>query len=432
MHLYSQSRARLRFDERRQAFLPGEWTAQVRSAGACNGTFDLAACLEEGYAAGDGQLVCVDSTRSLPMPAMAQPRISSGKAFVDFQNDVTAKDLVIATQEGFRSIEHVKRYTTTGMATDQGKTSNMNALAMVADLTDRPVPQVGHTTFRMPYTPVTFGALAGAARGDLFEPVRRTPIHDWAAAHGAVFENVGTWQRARWFPRSGEDMHRAVARECRAVRNAVGMFDATTLGKIEVVGPDAAEFLDRLYTGSFTRLAPGRCRYGVLLNEAGFVMDDGVVARLAPDRFHVTTTTGGAASVLHHMEDYRQTEFPELRVWLTSVTEQWAVIAVQGPLARQVIAPLITDIDLAPDAMPHMSVREGRVCGIPGATVPCQLHRRTRVTRSMCRRTTDLPSGRQCTLPVSRMASRPTAPRRCMCCAPRRATSSSARKPMAR
>ena len=143
------------------------------------------------------------------------------------------------------------------------------------------------------------------------------------------------------------------------------MFDATTLGKIEVVGPDAAEFLDRMYTGSFTRLAPGRCRYGVLLNEAGFVMDDGVVARLAPDRFHVTTTTGGAASVLHHMEDYRQTEFPELRVWLTSITEQWAVIAVQGPLARQVIAPLITDIDLAPDAMPHMSVREGHVCGVP-------------------------------------------------------------------
>ena len=227
------------------------------------------------------------------------------------------------------------------------------------------MPQVGHTTFRMPYTPVTFGALAGTARGELFEPVRRTPIHDWAAAHGAVFEDVGTWQRARWFPRSGEDMHRAVARECRAVRNAVGMFDATTLGKIEVVGPDAAEFLDRIYTGSFARLAPGRCRYGVLLSEAGFVMDDGVVARLAPDRFHVTTTTGGAAGVLHHMEDYRQTEFPELRVWLTSITEQWAVIAVQGPLARQVIAPLVAGHRSAPDAMPHMSVREGRVCGVP-------------------------------------------------------------------
>jgi sarcosine oxidase, subunit alpha len=364
VHLYSQARARLRYDERLQAFLPGEWTEQVRSAGACNGTFDLAACLEEGYAAGDA--TGAQRQYAVPCsPVRAQPVTASSEAFVDFQNDVTAKDIVIATQEGFRSIEHVKRYTTTGMATDQGKTANMNTLAMVAELTNQSVPRVGHTTFRMPYTPVTFGALAGVARNDLFEPVRRTPMHDWAASHGAVFENVATWQRARWFPRGGEDMHRAVARECRDVRNAVGMFDATTLGKIEVAGPDAAEFLDRLYTGSFARLAPGRCRYGVLLSEAGFVMDDGVVARLAPDRFHVTTTTGGAAGVLHHMEDYRQTEFPELRVWLTSITEQWAVIAVQGPQARHVIAPLIADIDVAPEAMPHMSVREGHLCDVP-------------------------------------------------------------------
>jgi sarcosine oxidase subunit alpha len=366
VHLYSQSRAALRFDEHSQTFLPGAWTEQIRAAGACNGTFGLTACLEEGSAAGDPQRrFTVAGARPIRPSHVSPLPAGDGRAFVDFQNDVTAKDLATAAQEGFRSIEHVKRYTTTGMATDQGKTANMNALAMVADLTRRPVPQVGFTTFRMPYTPVTFGAFAGAARDDLFEPVRRTPIHDWAQAHGAVFENVGAWQRARWFPRNGEDMHRAVARECRAVRNAVGMFDGTTLGKIEVVGPDAAEFLDRLYTGRFTSLAPGRCRYGLLLNETGFVMDDGVIARLAPDRFHVTTTTGGAASVLHHMEDYRQTEFPELRVWLTSTTEQWAVIAVQGPLARQVIAPLIADIDLAPEAMPHMSVREGRVCGVP-------------------------------------------------------------------
>ena len=367
VHLYSQSRAKLRFDERLQAFLPGEWTARVRSAGACNGTFGLAACLEEGYAAGDLQRKSVVEVAPtcLPSAAMTQASTISGTAFVDFQNDVTAKDLAIAADEGFRSVEHVKRYTTTGMATDQGKTANMNALSLIASLTDRTLPQVGHTTFRTPYTPVTFGAFAGMARENLFEPVRRTPIHDWAAAHGAVFENVGTWQRARFFPRDGEVMRSAVARECRAVRNAVGMFDATTLGKIEVVGPDAAEFLDRIYTGNFSGLAPGRCRYGVLLYEAGFVMDDGVVARLAPDRFHVTTTTGGAAGVLHHMEDYRQTEFPELRVWLTSITEQWAVIAVQGPLARRTIDPLVQDIDIAADAMPHMSVREGRVCGFP-------------------------------------------------------------------
>jgi sarcosine oxidase, subunit alpha len=256
----------------------------------------------------------------------------------------------------------VKRYTTAGMATDQGKTSNLNALVTVAGMLRQPVPAVGHTTFRMPYTPVTFGTLAGAARGNLLEPVRQTPLHAWAASHGAVFEDVGAWKRARCFPRNGEDEHAAVARECRAVRNAAGMLDASTLGKIEVVGPDAAEFLDLLYTIDVAALAPGRCRYALLLGENGFVMDDGIVARLAPDRFHVTTTTGGAAHVLHHMEDYRQTEFSHLRVWLTSTTEQWAVIAVQGPRARDVIAPLVEGIDLA--AMPHMSTRLCRMAGV--------------------------------------------------------------------
>jgi sarcosine oxidase subunit alpha len=363
LHLFAQSREKLRFDPASQAFLPGEWTERVRCAGACNGTHGLDACLEEGYAAGSGARRAGRTGSGARTAALRAP--AGGMAFVDFQNDVTVKDLRTATEEGFRSIEHVKRYTTAGMATDQGKLANLNTLAIVAGLLDRPIPQVDHTTFRMPYTPVTFGALAGAARGELFEPVRRTPMHDQAAALAAVFENVGGWQRARYFRRDGEDMHCAVARECRAVRGSVGMFDATTLGKIEVTGPDAAEFLDRIYTGSFMRLAPGRCRYGLLLTEAGYVLDDGVVARLAPDRFHVTTTTGGAAGVLHHMEDYRQTEFPELRVWLTSVTEQWAVIAVQGPLARQAIAAHVQDIDLAPAAMPHMSVREGRFCGVP-------------------------------------------------------------------
>jgi sarcosine oxidase subunit alpha len=361
-HIYSQSRARLHFHEGLQAFLPGEWTEQLRCAGSCNGTFELSACIEEGYAAGDIRRTFSRITIGSTATMQSSP-LTGSAAFVDFQNDVTTKDLAIATAEGFRSIEHVKRYTTTGMATDQGKTANMNTLTIVANLTGQSVPRVGHTTFRPPYTPVTFGAIAGTARGELFEPLRRTPMHEWAEAHGAVFENVGSWQRARWYPRDGEDMHRAVARECRAVRDAVGMLDASTLGKIEVTGPDAAEFLDRLYTGSFTRLAPGRCRYGLLLTEAGYVLDDGVIARLASDRFHVTTTTGGAASVLHHMEDYRQTEFPDLRVWLTSTTEQWAVIAVQGPLARQIIEPLVTGLTL--DVMPHMSVRECQICGVP-------------------------------------------------------------------
>jgi sarcosine oxidase subunit alpha len=195
--------------------------------------------------------------------------------------------------------------------------------------------------------------------------VRKTPIHDWAAEKGAAFEDVGLWKRAWYFPRSGEDMHQAVARECKAVRESVGIFDASTLGKIEVVGPDAAEFMNRLYINSWTKLEPGRCRYGVMLTEAGFIMDDGVIGRLAPDRFHVTTTTGGAPRVLHHMEDYLQTEFPELKVWLTSTTEQWAVIAVQGKHARDLIEPLVYGFDMSAEAMPHMSVRTGKIAGVP-------------------------------------------------------------------
>ncbi len=286
------------------------------------------------------------------------------KAFVDFQNDVCVKDVALAVQEGLRSIEHVKRYTTTGMATDQGKLSNMNALAIAAAVQDKSIPEVGLTTFRPPYTPVTFGAFAGPARDDAFDPIRRTPIHDWAAARGAAFEDVGLWKRACHFPREGETMREAVARECLTVRAAVGLFDASTLGKIEVVGPDAAVFLERMYVNGFQKLAVGRCRYGVMLTESGFVLDDGVIARLAPDRFHVTTTTGGAPRVLAHMEDYLQTEFTDLRVWLTSTSEHWATIAVQGPKARETLSPLIEGVDLRADAFPHMSVRDAKVCGV--------------------------------------------------------------------
>jgi sarcosine oxidase subunit alpha len=269
-----------------------------------------------------------------------------------------------------RSIEHIKRYTTTGMATDQGKLSNMNALGLAAAELKKPIPEVGLTTFRPPYTPVSFGAFAGPARGDMFDPIRRTPIHDWAAENGAVFEDVGLWKRAWYFPQARESMHDAVARECRTTRASVGLFDASTLGKIEVVGPDAATFLERMYANAFQKLEVGRCRYGLMLSEAGFLMDDGVIARLKPDRFHVTTTTGGAPRVLAHMEDYLQTEFTDLRVWATSTTEQWATIAVQGPRARETIAPLFEGMDLSNSVLPHMSVREARVCG-----VPCRLMR---------------------------------------------------------
>ena len=379
VHLYSQSRGKVVWDEARQMFLPGVSGQRERSAGACRGVFALAEALADGARAGtqaaraagfvaaDPAIPRVDNapeTQGGTMGDVSARGRAHAKAFVDFQNDVAAKDIRLAVREGMRSIEHVKRYTTTGMATDQGKTSNLNALAIAAQMLGKSPPQVGLTSFRPPYTPVTFGTLAGASRGELFDPVRRTPIHGWAEANGAAFEDVGLWKRAHYFARAGEDMPAAVAREVEGTRERVGLFDASTLGKIEVVGPDAAVFLERMYTNPFARLEVGRCRYAPMLNEQGFIMDDGVVARLAPDRFHVTTTTGGAARVLNQMEDYLQTEFPELKVWLTSTSEQWTTIAVQGPRARNLIEPFIEGVDISAEAAPHMSVREARFAGV--------------------------------------------------------------------
>jgi sarcosine oxidase subunit alpha len=402
VHLFSQSRGKLRYDEALGIFVPGEAAEHSWTAGGCAGAGTLADVLDDGFATGAKAARAAGVTVGAAGGAASRkfatehaPATSGGfagalphgknpalvRAFVDFQNDATAKDIDLAVKEGFRSIEHVKRYTTTGMATDQGKTSNMNALGIMARALSRPLPVIGTTTFRMPYTPVTFGTFAGYARGDLFDPVRRTPIHGWAEAQGAVFEDVGLWKRARYFPRDGRvvkgsggesrwndngagDMHKAVTRECKAVRASAGIFDATTLGKIEVVGPDAAEFLNRMYVNSWTKLKPGRLRYGVLLREDGFIADDGVVGRIAENRFHVTTTTGGAAKVLAMMEDYRQTEWPDLKVWLTSTTEQWAVIALQGPKSRDILAPLVEDADISHQAFPHMSVATCCVAGV--------------------------------------------------------------------
>jgi len=360
VHLYSQSRGQLAWDDQLQAFLPSTAAEQVRAVGACRGMFDLAAVLQ-----GCASVSALNASPQAGSSILPQRADATQKAFVDWQHDVTSRDLALATREGFRSIEHVKRYTTAGMATDQGKTSSMNALAVVSREIGKPVPQVGLTTFRMPYTPVTFGGFAGLQRGSLFDPVRTTPTHQWATEHGAIFEDVGLWKRARYFPRANEDMHAAVARECLAVRNACGIFDGSTLGKIEVVGKDAVTFMNRMYVNNWSNLAVGRTRYGVLLRDDGFIYDDGVVARTAEDRFHVTTTTGGAARVLALMEDYAQTEWPELDVWLTSTTEQWAVIAVQGPHSRKVLDTLVENIDLSAKSFPHMSVAHGRICGVP-------------------------------------------------------------------
>lgn len=370
VHLWSHSKGTLEWREDIAAYVPAKANENAVCAGACNGDFGLAAALKAGSQAGGGEGK-YDTVEPVSWAGGGAQDIlpthrdeSRVKAFVDFQNDVTAKDIRLAVREGFKSIEHIKRYTTTGMATDQGKTSNLNGLQIAARALNRPVTQVGLTTFRPPYTPTTFGALAGNNGGASFDVVRKTPIDPWAEAHGAVFEPVALWRRARYFPRDGEDMDKAVARECKATRDSVGIFDATTLGKIEVVGPDAAEFMNRMYTNPWTKLGVGRCRYGLMLGEDGYIMDDGVIGRLAEDRFHVTTTTGGAPRVLAHMEDYLQTEWPDLDVWLTSITEQWAVIALNGPNARKLIEPFVEGADLSPDAFPHMALRECKVCGI--------------------------------------------------------------------
>ncbi len=380
LHLFSHTQGKLAWDEALQVYLPGAKTEAVQIAGAGRGLWGIAAALEDGAAA--GALAARDAGHAAEAQAHAvgADRTGSGvtlkelptdrdpgkaKAFIDFQNDVTAKDIRLAVREGMRSIEHVKRYTTNGMATDQGKMSNVNGLMIASDALGKRAPEVGLTTFRPPYTPTTFGAFAGYHQGATFELTRRTPIDPWAEANGAVFEPVALWRRAWYFPKPGEDMHAAVARECRQTRASLGIFDASTLGKIEVVGPDAVTFMERMYTNPWAKLGVGRCRYGLLLGEDGFIRDDGVIGRLAEDRFHVTTTTGGAARVLNMMEDYLQTEWPDLRVWLTSTTEQWATIALNGPNARRLLEPFVEGLDISAQAFPHMSVAECVVAGFP-------------------------------------------------------------------
>jgi sarcosine oxidase subunit alpha len=376
VHLFSQSRGKLVFNEATRTFLPGAPAQAQVSIGACHGVFDLAEALTEGARAGaeaagaapaapprvEGAFAASGGTLGIVAP-MSDAKLA--KAFVDFQNDVSARDIRLATREGMRSIEHIKRYTTSGMATDQGKTSNMNALAIAAESLGKPIAEVGLTTFRLPYTPVTFGVFGGLSRRQMFDAVRETPLHSWFAGKGAKFEEAGLWKRASRLPLPGESKAQTIRRECLTTRASAGIMDASTLGKIEVVGPDAAEFLNRLYINSFAKLGIGRCRYGLMLNEMGFVYDDGVVMRLAEDRFHITTTTSGATHVFAVMEDYLQTEWIDLKARFTSITEQYATIAINGPKAREILAPLVTGVDLSNAAFPHMSVREGFIYGVP-------------------------------------------------------------------
>ena len=383
VHLHAQSGGRPVFDESRLCFVPGESVQSECSAGAARAVFDLPGCLDDGATAGAaaardaGFDVAEPSRATAPSVAgtPAEPlwlvpdRVAPGhgpKQFVDLQNDTSAADILLAAREGYQSIEHVKRYTALGFGTDQGKTGNINGMAILAGALGQSLAETGTTTFRPNYTPVTFGAVAARDVGPaLFDPVRRTALHDWHVARGAEFENVGQWKRPWYYPRAGETLHDAVNRECLAVRNRVGILDASTLGKIEIKGPDAAAFLDMMYTNVFASLAVGRCRYGLMLGEDGMVMDDGVTTRLAEHHYYMTTTTGGAAHVLGWMEQWRQTEWPHMKVYFTSVTDHWAVMAVAGPQSRAVVERVCEGIDFSAGRFPFMSMREGRAAGVP-------------------------------------------------------------------
>ena len=347
----------LRFDDGLAAFVPdgdGSGAGSARGAAARGG---LAWLEVVGTAGGEGLPTSV--------PYWYTPADDLSRHYVDLQRDQTVADVLAAVGTGLRSVEHVKRRTYIGTAIDQGRTSGVLTAEIVNLALGDTLGAQGPTNARPPAVPVPFASLAGRARGLLLDPIRTTPIHGWHRDHGAVFENVGQWKRPWYFPRDGEDMHAAVLRECRAVREAAGVLDASTLGKIEVVGPDAAAFLDRMYTNRMSTLAVGRIRYGLMLGLDGMLMDDGVAMRLAEDRFLVTTTTGGAATVLDRFEEWLQTQWPELRVFCTSVTEQWATIAVAGPHAREVVAAAGADVDLAAAGFPFMTWRDGTVAGVP-------------------------------------------------------------------
>ncbi len=369
VHLTSHLGGRPEWAPSLAAFVPGTLPPGMKVVGAARGDFALAACLADGIRAGcEAASACGFHPKSVTIPSadaestavtpLWRVKNLKGKAFVDFQNDVSASDVEIAKAEGFRSVEHLKRYTTLGMATDQGKTSNVNGLALMAELTCQTVAATGTTRFRPPYTPVAIGTLAGHHKGKHLKPTRLTAGHAWAVHEGAVFMETGLWLRAQYFPKPGDKGWRdACDREVKAVRERVGLCDVSTLGKIEVVGKDSAILLDRLYTNMMSTLPVGRARYGVMLREDGFVMDDGTVARLGAERYVLSTTTANAVKVMAHMEFAAQVLWPDLDVSMASVTEQWAQFAIAGPRSREVLSAVLgQEFDLSNAAFPFMAV----------------------------------------------------------------------------
>ncbi|QXT38302.1 sarcosine oxidase subunit alpha family protein [Gymnodinialimonas ceratoperidinii] len=386
VHLWSHCGGKLTWDETNAFFRPDESRPPlnqngegfVTCVGSADGAMQASQTLENaltntanllqamGKSAGEGS--SASSAAEDPLaPVWVMPHGAGykkrSKMWLDFQNDVKVSDVQLAAREGYESVEHTKRYTTLGMATDQGKLSNINGLAVLADALNEAIPRVGTTTFRPPYTPISMGAIAGEASREIFQPLRRTPMHDWHEAKGAYMEPVGGWRRPYCFPKAGESHADAVIREINATRGSLGLLDASTLGKIIVKGPDAGKLMDMMYTNMMSNLKPGKCRYGLMCSENGFLMDDGVVVRLDEDTFLAHTTSGGADHVHAHMEDWLQCEWWDWKVHTVNVTEQWAQVAVVGPNARKLLEKMGADFDLSAEALPFMGMAEGRIGG---------------------------------------------------------------------
>ena len=373
VHLASQSGNKLKYDSDSDTFLPDQSRQKETVIGSANGSLTLEESLKEGFETGfilSEKITKNNKPTSIPMSdekqfgqhdkfwCMPLPEKKHYKRFVDFQNDVAVSDIQLAVQEGFRSIEHVKRYTTLGMATDQGKTSNLNGLQLVSDLEKKIVPEVGHTTFRPPYTSVTIGTIIGREVGKNYKATRKSPMHQWHEKHNGIFVDAGLWLRPRYYKKGNETLHEAAKREALNVRKNVGVCDVTSLGKIDIKGKDSAEFLNRIYTNAFLKLPIGKARYGVMLREDGMVFDDGTTTRISENNYHMTTTTAQAANVLSHLEYYLQVVWPELDVTVVSTTEQWAGAAIAGPNSRLLLSKIFPTEDVSNEGLPFMGYRE--------------------------------------------------------------------------
>jgi len=380
VHLCSQSGNKLKYNEMLDAFTPNLSRQKETTIGSAGGSINLKKSLEDGFTKGfelSNKITKNNSKSTIPTSnekkyekhdkfwCMPLPKKKNYKRFVDFQNDVAVSDIELAVREGFRSIEHVKRYTTLGMATDQGKTSNLNGLQLVSDIEQKIIPEVGHTTFRPPYTSVTIGTIVGREVGKHYRPTRKSPMHKWHEDNKAVFVDAGLWLRPRYYKQENETLLQAAIREATNVRKNVGICDVTSLGKIDIKGPDAAEFLNRVYTNGWKKLPIGKARYGVMLREDGIVFDDGTTTRIAENHFHMTTTTAQAVNVLAHLEYYLQVIWSELDVNVISTTEQWAGVALAGPNSRNLLSKLFPNLDVSNEDFSFMGYKESDLFGVP-------------------------------------------------------------------